>query len=79
MSEILYMRISTHNMACLQHQMHTYITQLYIMSIQPAKREREGERDVLCVCACARARARVCVCVCKQISSTPTQLPPDCI
>ena len=49
------MRISTHNIACSQRrrQMRAYITQLYIMSIQPANkavkhlinsetREREG-------------------------------------
>ena len=55
MSETFYMRISTHNIACSQRrrQMRAYITQLYIMSIQPANkavkhlinsetREREG-------------------------------------
>ena len=55
MSETLYMRISTQNSVLIAPDAHMpYITQLYIMSIQPATKavehlvssyKRERERD----------------------------------
>ena len=44
MSQILYMRISAQNIACLQRQMHTFIHHS-VIHYEHTTRERERERE----------------------------------